>query len=290
MVENARLPIVGEPVALSMAAQRDDGLHGPFFDPQVQQMYKLNGKWSDGFMDIFTDCDTFWHCALSCCCPCVVTYQTLERVGAVDLPGNVTLDAMKYIFIFTVVMLVAAWMPDFFWIIPNSEPPKRSDFGLGPADMRLEREGGAMRSGSSADAAWRLLAATTRAPSALDQGSGGVSLGQVLNDLLFWALVFLTMRGVRNKLRVRESDQTSCLKSVCLPPCFCFYGLFIAQAARHVNRQQGFWITAANYAHVHGGAALQAPGAGGSGAVPSPSAPPAQAQELEAPVTGEVVE
>jgi len=64
---------------------------------------------------------------------------------------------------------------------------------------------------------------------------------EVICQLATWILTFLVVRGVRDKMNVRESDSVTCVKSVCCPSlCLCLQCCYLAQVSRHVSRAMGY--------------------------------------------------
>lgn len=55
-------------------------------------------------------------------------------------------------------------------------------------------------------------------------------------------LVFISLKGIKDKVKVQELDYVTFAKSLRFSRVFfCLDCLLIAQASRHVNRMQGFW-------------------------------------------------
>merc|ERR1719465_166790 len=66
-------------------------------------------------------------------------------------------------------------------------------------------------------------------------------LGDLIFDTAFFVLMFLTLKAIKRKVGVTESDAVSCVKSVRIAHFWlCIDVFFIAQIARHVSRLQGF--------------------------------------------------
>jgi len=61
-----------------------------------------------------------------------------------------------------------------------------------------------------------------------------IPLGHAVSYVGMVVLQFLVLRGIREKLRVIETDTDTCVKSFCCPCCF------LSQVSRHASRVQGF--------------------------------------------------
>eukprot|EP00928_Gymnodinium_smaydae_P054589 TRINITY_DN38334_c0_g1_i1.p1 TRINITY_DN38334_c0_g1~~TRINITY_DN38334_c0_g1_i1.p1 ORF type:complete len:378 (-),score=80.67 TRINITY_DN38334_c0_g1_i1:40-1110(-) len=62
-----------------------------------------------------------------------------------------------------------------------------------------------------------------------------------LAHLAWWFLTFLVVKGLRQKLNVKENDILTFAKTACCPDiCLCCQCCYLSQVSRHVDRVQGF--------------------------------------------------
>jgi len=208
--------LVGEPVQII------DGKVGQFYNEDIRNLEMQKGEWTD---HILNDCfhDPF-ALLLSCCCPCFITYQVLERTGPVDTHCSQwagRFGGMKYIMAFAALFLFAVFFAGYL----PSYPP-------GCKDTPLRRPGSAHEQ---------------RMSSKFQFDSCKFKSGDVLTQILGIVLAFEMLRGVRMKVNVtKESDGMTFAKSICCPmvffPICCIipYPFFLAQVHRHVETLQGF--------------------------------------------------
>uniref|UniRef100_A0A7S0ZZX5 Uncharacterized protein n=1 Tax=Noctiluca scintillans TaxID=2966 RepID=A0A7S0ZZX5_NOCSC len=193
---------VGDAVADGLSGE-DDGWRGAWFDVEMQENMMARGEWSDSMCDCVED--PILGC-LSCCCPCIAVYMTLQKLGRVSTPIGLV-SKNNYMFCFFILFCVT--------------------FVTGAHELSI-------------NAGWMETKVQVRP-------------AHVLIGILSWLLLFITLRGIRDKVRVNESDILSALKSTNYFP-LCFSCCFISQVARHVKRFQGFWPqghgTAAREPHV----------------------------------------
>lgn len=92
--------LAGDPVMILT----EEGVTGPYHTPDVQRRLIEKGEYSDSIWDICCDFDGLKVCFLSCICPCVAVYWSLERVGRVSTPVGF-FDKSKYLIAFAALSL-----------------------------------------------------------------------------------------------------------------------------------------------------------------------------------------
>lgn len=195
----AQPAIVGQPVVVNNQMGGDMPKTGPYYNPTVQASLTAGGDWSDGMFQCFDEAQS---CFLSCCCPCIQMYFTLDRIGSVSSMCG-TLDKTKVLFVYMVI-----------FVFQNYISPSTPVLYTVP---------------------------TQQGSSSIEYRYSIVTVGGVLSTFLFSILFFVVIKGVKDKLRINESDGITFLK-VCECPmfCLCWSCCALAQMARHVDRAQGF--------------------------------------------------
>eukprot|EP00927_Polykrikos_kofoidii_P011902 TRINITY_DN15094_c0_g1_i1.p1 TRINITY_DN15094_c0_g1~~TRINITY_DN15094_c0_g1_i1.p1 ORF type:complete len:214 (+),score=25.06 TRINITY_DN15094_c0_g1_i1:77-718(+) len=193
--------LVGEPVVVG----DDDGIQGPYFNPNFRQSLVAKGKWSD---DLFHIGEMSGGCLQTCfcafCCPCVAIYWNLSRIGTVKTSfGKLTASTyMGIFFCFVVLGMISVVTPPNLYCNTVKDAP-------------LDDEGQPRKT------------CTT--------------LASVLVQVAAIIFTFLVLKGIREKVRVNEPDWLTFLKSISKPDwCLCCQCCFIVQVTRHVDRLQGF--------------------------------------------------
>jgi len=248
-------PLVGQPVVVAQPflGCPTDFKYGMFHNPVVAEQYMAYGAWSDSM----TDCDMTANSFLACCCPCVLLFQVMEKVGTVPAPHPIrTLKASQVLFAYMIVFGVGFLFhdvgPKYHCVKVPIHHGQHHHHHPWPevGFLRADRQQQQAESEDRPRGFDRRLVEGDLQPfpgGAEDQNGHKKyktkcqSVVGLVTEILLWVIVFLACKGIREKLRINEEDSVTGAKSCCcMEICLCLQPCYLAQISRHVDRVLGW--------------------------------------------------
>lgn len=187
---------------------------GDFWDNgRIQEQFRTSGEWSTGLCDFVP-----WDFVLASMCPCLLVYHMLKVTGPVRVIGTgaLQLDRIRYALVFVGLSLMLLVMPPVRSCHSDDQPEHQHHTDVITPDGGRESHGHKRQFDCT-------------------------NYTNIGFEVLFWLLVFVAVRGIIEKMNIKEEWGISLLKSACiLEYCFFCQVCYLAQVARHVYTSQGF--------------------------------------------------